>query len=325
MEGLKRFYNQNRKAIWLTIGIIVFIIITIQMLEYWTKNRKNNYVNNSNNNISEEKPNEYNDVYIESNESVISGDKVSSKKIKDEVKIIDKFFTYCNNNEIDKAYELLTDECKEEMFPTVQKFEQLYFKKIFSNGKATASIEFLNGRTYKVNIREDALSTGKFEETALQDYITIKNVDDKEKININRYIGRTVLNKSKTQGNITIEVLERNRYTDYETYKIKVKNDLDLDILLDYLANTDSMYLEDSNGLKYNAYTNELSMVEVMVYKKQEKEITIKFASKYTSTKEIKKIVFSDVEPFKETEGTNIENDTDDNIQDSYKFEISID
>ena len=325
MEGLKRFYNQNRKAIWGTIGIIVVIIITIQMLEYWTKNRKNNYVDNSNNNISEEKTNEYNDVYIESNESVISGDKVSSKKIKDEVKIIDEFFTYCNNNEIDKAYELLTDECKEEMFPTVQKFEQLYLKKIFSNGKATASIEFLNGRTYKVNIREDALSTGKFEETALQDYITIKNVDGKEKININRYIGRSVLNKSKTQGNITIEVLERNRYTDYETYKIKVKNDLDLDILLDYLANTDSMYLEDSNGLKYNAYTNELSMVEVMVYKKQEKEITIKFASKYTSTKEIKKIVFSDVEPFKETEGTNLENDTDDNIQDSYKFEISID
>ena len=233
MEGLKRFYNQNRKAIWLTIGIIVFIIITIQMLEYWTKNRKKNNVNNSNNNISEEKPNEYNDVYIESNESVISGDKVSSKKIKDEVKIIDKFFTYCNNNEIDKAYELLTDECKEEMFPTVQKFEQLYFKKIFSNGKATASIEFLNGRTYKVNIREDALSTGKFEETALQDYITIKNVDGKEKININRYIGRSVLNKSKTQGNITIEVLERNRYTAYEKYKIKVKIDLDVDILVD--------------------------------------------------------------------------------------------
>ena len=67
------------------------------------------------------------------------------------------------------------------------------------------------------------------------DYITIVNKDGNKKLNINRYIGRKILNKSKDSDNIKTEVLYSDRYMDYEIYKIKITNNTDNTILLDIL------------------------------------------------------------------------------------------
>ena len=37
MNKFIRWYNQNRKMIWITIGIIALIIVVIQLFNYWSK------------------------------------------------------------------------------------------------------------------------------------------------------------------------------------------------------------------------------------------------------------------------------------------------
>lgn len=53
------------------------------------------------------------------------------------------------------------------------------------------------------------------------------------------------------------------------------------------------MYLEDVGGLHYNAYNHELVTEELRV--RAVKNISVKFDKKYTTEREIKKIVFSDI------------------------------
>lgn len=53
------------------------------------------------------------------------------------------------------------------------------------------------------------------------------------------------------------------------------------------------MYLEDEGELHYNAYSHEMIQEELRV--RAAKKISIKFNKKYTTQREIQKIVFSDI------------------------------
>jgi len=53
------------------------------------------------------------------------------------------------------------------------------------------------------------------------------------------------------------------------------------------------MYLEDVGKLHYNAYNHELVTEELRI--RAIKNISIKFNKKYTTQREIEKIVFSDI------------------------------
>ena len=64
---------------------------------------------------------------------------------------------------------------------------------------------------------------------------------------------------------------------------------------LDNISNTESLYIEDSKGVKYPYYNHELTTPMITVSAGQTKEITIKFYSSYVSTKKIERIVFSNI------------------------------
>ena len=53
------------------------------------------------------------------------------------------------------------------------------------------------------------------------------------------------------------------------------------------------MYLEDKSGVKYQAYTHEISSSELKITSKETKKLTIKYYSKYGSNKTIKNILFA--------------------------------
>ena len=82
---------------------------------------------------------------------------------------------------------------------------------------------------------------------------------------------------------------------DYEIYTFKIRNNTEMPIMLDNLKRIDSMYLEDSQGLKYSSYTNEIASSELLIRSKETREIKIKYYNKYTSNRIIRNIVFSRV------------------------------
>ncbi len=311
MQKFMRFFNQNRKDILKVVLIIVSIIGILQLLNYIAKQQNEEQLKNGNiNNIIENNIVKYNNVNLETEKSALSGQKISKQK-RDSIQIIDKFFEYCNNNKLQEAYDLLTEECKSEMYPSVEIFEKGYYEKIFDGNQKNISVENWNDDIYKIRINDDFLSSGKYsEENTIQDYITIQE----NKLNVNGYVRKNKINKENKKRDINIKVLEEDIYMEYTTYTFEVTNNSSKAILLDSLKDIDSIYIQDNNGVKYSAYTHELSKSEMLVDEGTKIKLKIKYYSRYGSTKDIKKIVFSKV----------ILDNNQYSDNDYYKFEIEV-
>jgi len=72
---------------------------------------------------------------------------------------------------------MLTDRCKEWLYPTLKNFKINYIDNIFEGKEKVYSFENWYKNTYYVTITESSLSTGKIlaEKEAKHDYITIDN------------------------------------------------------------------------------------------------------------------------------------------------------
>lgn len=288
MGKVRGFYNQNRHMIWIIILILVAIIVLIQILNSFISRKQNieesnkqNTIKSSNNNINE-------------NYSVITGQEVK----KEVSQVIDDFIYYCNNNETEKAYALLSNECKETLYPTLNDFTTKYYKNIFK-GNITylyqSWITYNNKYTYKVDFIEDMLSTGKASSTSITDYYTIVNQNEEYKLNINKFVGIEDINKSETINNIKITVNRKRIYMDYETYEIEVENNSKEKIMLDNLQKTNTVYIEDENGQKYYWYNHEILEEDISIRRAQKGNVEIKFNKSYQPKKEITKVVFAGV------------------------------
>lgn len=296
MKKILLWYNANRKSIWKVIGIVVVTIIVLQLVQYiWKQSEMAKSPTNQNNDSTYNTGITLNTITLEENKSVVSGEKITEGQASS-LEVIDTFIDYCNNSKINEAYNLLSDDCKKEMYPSAESFKKSYYNTIFT-GKKNISVENWVGNIYKVKYMNDALSTGVYTtEDTIQDYITlVTDNEGKTKLNINNYIGKQEIDKETEVFNIKVKVVEKNSYMDYETYTFEITNNSDAAILMSNLNNAEDMYLLDSNEIKYSAYTHELSESELKLELKETKKVTIKYYNKYGSNKKINKIVFNNI------------------------------
>lgn len=292
MHKLRRFFYQNKYQIFKVLGIIAFIIIIIQFMNFLVRKNGNNKISNTVSNTTEVKEN---NKGVISTKSAVTGNKVAKKDLDGATTAINNFVEYCNKQDFEKAYDLITDECKKQLFKNVNEFKTTYYKNLFNGEKKNCTIENWVNSTYRVNFTGDILATGKDDGSVQQDYITIKEVDDGYKLNINNYIGYSDVNEKTTKDGITIEVVGRNTYKDYEEYTIKATNKTKSLMQLDDVNSTNTLYIEDSKGVKYTYYNHELATPMITIQSGQTKEVNIKFYSSYVSTKTIERMVFSDI------------------------------
>lgn len=287
MNKFVRFYNQNREQLFVTIIIIVMIIAVIQVLNGFAKknNEKKNAVNNQE--VVSKQEQKIEDI----KQSVISDNKVNENEFKTESRVIDNFIKYCNNGKVEQAYNLLTDECKQNLYPTVNDFSNNYVSNMFKTYK-TYSIQNYIDNTYIIRLTEDMLSTGKSNDgVAYQDYFTIEN----NKLNINEYLGRQTINTSGESNNIKISVLYKDVFMDYEEYTIEVYNGTQKTIKLDSLENTKSIYIENSKQIQFPSYSHELIHSLLEIPHGGTRKLEVKFYNNFISTNQIKRMTFSDI------------------------------
>lgn len=295
MNRLKRFYNQNSKGIWTLAIIIAFFLVLLKLLNLWSAKKINEEYKNNSSSINSILQTE-NNINLESEKSVVTGEKKVSSNLNKEVQTIQEFLNSCENKDTTKAYEMLTDECKEQLYNSEDEFVEQYCNINFKDNSMNFNIENWVNSTYKVKMFDDIMSTGKYEDgPVIQDYITVEKEKNEYKLNINNYIGKNLLNKETTKNNITIKVINRNIYMDYEMYDLEVKNNTENDILLDTKENLESMYIKDTKNVKYSSYSHEISLADLYVQKGQKRNLKIKYYSSYNSGKKIKEIGFSNV------------------------------
>lgn len=291
MNKLIRLYNQNRRKFWLIIIVIIFIFLVIRFFNYMAKSNNEAIKDSSSNN------NYTNTIGTSTtpNKSAISNTSVDKTMYQKHENIISNFVELCNNKEIEKAYALLSKDCKEELYPNVQKFKASYYDGIF-NKKRTYSIQNWQGKIYIVRFPEDILSTGKVNSSStIQDYITIVTEDENQKLNINSYIGKEQINKEFEQNNIKIKVTNKKSYMDYEIYDFEIENNIGDTIIMDPLVSTNTIFLTDSKGIKHYAITNEIVKDEIIVKNTYRNKFSIKFDNPYIEGRTIEKITFENI------------------------------
>lgn len=288
MYNLIRFFNQNRKKIITVILIIVFIIAVIQILNFISKQQKTQGLENiiiKNANYGDE---------VVSSKSLVTGKSVSEDELKSTSDVIKQFMEYCNNSNVESAYSLLTNECKEEMYPTLNDFNNIYFKYTFGGEKKTYTIENWIDNVYQVRITGDILSTGKIDNAITkQDYITIVEENNELKLNINKYVGRSTPDKVTEIDNIKFTVTQVDTYMDYKEYNLLIENNSSNDILLDTSNDTKSIYLIDRDDKKTYFLSSEITPNQFVVQSKYKTNLKIKFAYEFASNNSLKNIVFS--------------------------------
>ena len=293
MHNLRHFYYQNKEKIWKSIGVIVFILGIIYYLNYLVGKENSENFNTLGNAEGSVYENQDNQTYI-SDKSAIFGEKVTENEVEKINNTISKFLQYCKNGNTQEAYNMISEDCKQNQYNTLEKFEQRYIKTKFTNADVY-EIENWISDTYKITISEDILATGNINGEKQIEYITIVKEDSIEKLNVNEYIGKYEINKTVTDNEIRITVVNQKVYLDYEEYEFKIENLSNKTIKLDSLDNTGTMYLETTAGVKYNSYSHELYPEDLEIISKNTANIAIKFARPYSKDTNIKNIIFENI------------------------------
>lgn len=155
---LTRIYNQNRAVIIAGVFIIALIIVIIQMLNGYVKEQQEMAKNRVENSSTVD-----NSTTISSgNTSVITGEEVkTNEQSKNTIK---KFVEYCNNKEIEKAYSMLSEDCKKLIYSDIEKFKINYIDRIFYIYRLYTLenwFETLSLKTYYIKYTEDILASRK--------------------------------------------------------------------------------------------------------------------------------------------------------------------
>lgn len=149
MEKLIRFYNQNKKAIFKYIGIILVSYMILKIINTYYENRTFNEYDSNNTEIN-----------TNANEDTVADEKIEKSKISETV---NTFIEYCKENKVEEAYNMLTDETKgKSKYSTLEKFQTNFIENFLKKGNNN-SINKVEGYSniYSIEIyNEDMLSTG---------------------------------------------------------------------------------------------------------------------------------------------------------------------
>ena len=140
MNKLRRFYNQNSRGIWTLAIIIAFFLILLRLVNLWTAKKSTEELTNNQIKIENSVIKTENNINLESELSGITGEKKSSTIISTEVKIIQEFLNNCEKKDTEKAYDMLTEECKDEMYDTEEKFKEQYCNNNFKDDNMNFNI-----------------------------------------------------------------------------------------------------------------------------------------------------------------------------------------
>ena len=294
MRRLIKYFNQNRKKILLIVLVIVFLIILVRVLNYMVKT-----------NIQEER-NSISNVQINKDtsipdEAIISGEKISEEKASDDKKMIENFVQACNEKDYTKAYNMLTDDCKNIVFSgTMDSFVKNYCDLIFQTPKTyqlEGWLDKVQGMTYKVTYLEDnILATGGISEGLnYMDYITVIEENNETKLSIYNFINSYELSKIESKNNVEIQLNREDVYMDYVIYTVTVTNRNENTILLSNNIDNKQICLLDSNNSEYISYLNEIPQFNLIINKGEKKQFTIKFGKGYSSSTNSKYIRFKNI------------------------------
>lgn len=292
---LNEKYQKYKSIIWIGIAIVVFFLLVMANLD-----KTMNSVGDSGNKTAISESVSTDDETLRnivnntiSNENITSYEDMlnsfDSKSLNYQ-NTVELFILLCNANKTDVAYDMLSDECKQLIYPSKASFVNGYYSGIFKTKKNYVISNF-KGNTYKVTFTEDAISTGGATGSAAQEYITVLSGG---KINISKLVEKQELSIKSTNPYFSAEITGKTIYVDYEVYDIKIKNIVKADVYINQTMNS-NLYLKNSSGTIYSIKTDDYIDVDYLIPSGSTKTMKVKFLKKYNDNTEIESMNFNSI------------------------------
>lgn len=292
MYKIWKYYNQNKLKVWAIILAVILGWLLLQVVNNALKEA------NKQENTSNEETTSNVVSYNNESKAIISEGSVSSKYSDDLAEIINQFYTYCVEHNPQRAYEMLSDDAKRVLYQTQELFEDLYYNSKFEGDKQFSfqAWSIVNDTyIYQVRIYDNMLTTGKTDDNYIEDFVTIVPDGGSYKLNISSYIGTETINKKEENDILSVEVGSVDKYLDYEIYTFRIKNKTDKSILLDTRRKTDTCYVVDQLGNKFEAFLYENNEEDLEFSPQEAKTITIRFNDAFRESLKIQAIHFDNI------------------------------
>lgn len=166
----------------------------------------------------------------------------SDYKVPDKLKepIENAFYDYvlnCNLKQYDKAYALLAEECKANVFDNDIENFKVYVDSVFNKQKRYSIQDYSNyGGFYIYNIKliDDIITTGltNTEYAYYEEKVALRENGDKIEMFVDNYLGTDELKRVAEDDNAKIRVESRVKFYSYEIYTIRITNKTDKDLVL---------------------------------------------------------------------------------------------
>lgn len=209
---ISNFIKNNRSK----ILIILIIWIIIILINYYLGHRKKENIPNTTYSPHE---------VLMSN----SGENVPEKLRKPIEKIIDEFINDCNKKDYKSGYNLLSEDCKNNVFENSEDKFKVYVDSVFPREKIYSIQSYAtkdDNYIYNVKILDNILESGLTDEdySYYEEKFMIKQNKDKLTLNIANYIGEEELKKVAEDDYIKIRVTQKKVFYGEEVYDVTITN-----------------------------------------------------------------------------------------------------
>lgn len=208
--------------------------------------------------------------------------------------IIGQFVENCNNKDYEAAYNLLTEDCQNNIYPDMELFKQ-YVDSVFPNKKIYNIQNFSNKDEvyiYTVNILNDILASGlnneKDEQVYSEKYI-VKKENGQLKLSIREYVGRQNLSYMYEDEYMKIKIESVDVKYDNIVYNLNITNKSENYIVYSDYSVDYEIALDTSEGLKRRA---DEVLEPIILDKLETKNFSVKFTIFYDEDTVIQDMLF---------------------------------
>jgi len=293
---IRDFFRRNKKV----IVIILAIWLIIMVINHFFKT--NSFE-------------EFERTSYKEHEAIMDTDEIVPQTLQKNInETVDKYFNYCNNKQYEEAYKMVSDECKEVYFPTLDDFKY-YIDIVFDENKIYYLQNFsnYNGKyIYRMRIMEDLMATGltgKDELFFYEEKIVLgKKSDGSISLSLRQFIENATLEEVYEDAYVKIWVDSKDVFYEEEAYHIRVKNKTSNTIVLADSQAKNEILLQVGSE---NRVVDEDNLF-VVIYPEETNEYTLNF-TKFFDEDASKGLIFNAVRVLPQYTGlTNL-----------YEYEIS--
>ncbi len=274
---MKDFWRKNKTKI--IIALLIWLVIVI--INYILKNV----------NVEITPKTTY-----EPHTAIMDDSKVPEKLQNPIEELISKYINYCNNKEYENAYNMLSYDCKNQLYPNIEDFKT-YIDSVFDEKKAYYIQDYSNEKDtyiYSVCIFEDMLATGLTgsEVEYYEEKFVIRNNNGNLELSTREYIGKQDVQNVYEDEYMKISIENMVQTYENQVYTVKITNRCEYPIVLANGSEAKEILL----GLKNeNRNVKDLPRGGIVIYENQTKTYELKFTKFFDENETAEKLIFNAV------------------------------